>query len=178
MKSFALDFKTSGSSNEGSIEIGGVDHTKYAGQLATAPLNHTDGHWSVDKVDFSVGNKRINTDSNVVLGTYRSLHSSYFIALIPPFRPPKTQAQDTTSSSPHRSRKPTTAESPGRISMIVSTAISQYGMWISNRLTLEQSSSLLGPSFAPADTYPNPSRSQSPGPQQFPTPHNKNKAGP
>ena len=76
MQSFALDFKTSGSSNEGSIEFGGVDHTKYAGQLSTAPLNHTDGHWSVDKVDFSIGDKRFNTDSNVILGAYGSFYPS------------------------------------------------------------------------------------------------------
>ena len=144
MKSFALDFKTSASSNEGSIDFGGVDHTKYAGQLATVPLNQTDGHWSVDKVDFSVGNKRINADSNVVLGAYRSLHSSYLIDLTHRFRSPgQTQAQDTISSSLPRSRKPTTAKSPGRTSM-VSAAISQYGTWIPKPLDLEQSSCLVG----------------------------------
>ena len=70
MRSFALDFRPANSDHEASIEFGGVDHSKYAGQLAEAPLNHSDGHWAVDNVDFSVGNKRINTKSHVILGAY------------------------------------------------------------------------------------------------------------
>lgn len=74
MQSFALDFKVIGSDGSASIEFGGIDHSKYIGQLANAPLNSTDGHWAVDDVDFSVGNVRMNTSTYVVLGAYRSIH--------------------------------------------------------------------------------------------------------
>ncbi|KAF6235426.1 hypothetical protein HO173_006622 [Letharia columbiana] len=69
MQSFALDFKVTGSDGSASIEFGGIDHSKYVGQLANAPLNSTDGHWAVDDVDFSVGNVRMNTSTYVVLDT-------------------------------------------------------------------------------------------------------------
>lgn len=73
IQSFALDFKSAGSDGSASIEFGGIDHGKYAGELASAPLNSTDGHWAVDNVDFSIGNVRLNTSTYVVLGAYLSL---------------------------------------------------------------------------------------------------------
>lgn len=71
MSSFALDFNTAGSDHEASIEFGGVNHSRYAGELAMAPLNHTDGHWAIDNVDFSVGNVKLNDSAPVVLRAYR-----------------------------------------------------------------------------------------------------------
>lgn len=70
MSSFALDFKTAGSDYEASIEFGGVNHSSYAGELAMAPLNHTDRHWTIDNVGFSVGNVKLNDSAHVVLGAY------------------------------------------------------------------------------------------------------------
>ena len=76
MQSFALDFKTERSDGTASIDFGGIDHSKYEGQLARAPLNSTDGHWAVDDVDFSFDNLRMNTSTHVILGTYHCLHRS------------------------------------------------------------------------------------------------------
>ena len=73
MPSFALDFKTARSDGSASIEFGGIDHSKYAGQLARAPLNNTGGHWAIDNVDFSIGNVRMNTTTHVVLGVFCSI---------------------------------------------------------------------------------------------------------
>lgn len=70
MSSFALDFKTAGSDHEASIEFGGVNHSRYAGELAMAPLKHTDGHWAVDNVVFGVGNVKLNDSAHVMLGAY------------------------------------------------------------------------------------------------------------
>ena len=68
MQSFALDFKTAGSDGTASIDFGGIDHSKYEGQLAKAPLNSTDGHWAVDNVAFGFDNLRMNTSTQVILG--------------------------------------------------------------------------------------------------------------
>ncbi|KAM0797911.1 aspartic peptidase domain-containing protein [Usnea florida] len=68
IQSFALDFKTAGSDGTASIDFGGIDHSKYEGQLAKAPLNSTDGHWAVDNVDFGFDNLRMNTSTQVILG--------------------------------------------------------------------------------------------------------------
>ena len=68
MQSFALDFKTAGSDGPASIDFAGIDHSKYEGQLAKAPLNSTDGHWAVDNVDFSFDNLRMNSSTQVILG--------------------------------------------------------------------------------------------------------------
>lgn len=73
MSSFALDFKTAGSEHEASIEFGGVNHSRYVGELAMAPLNHTDRHWAIDNVVFSVGNVKLNDSAHVILGAYRLL---------------------------------------------------------------------------------------------------------
>ena len=73
IQSFALDFKLAGSDCSASIEFGGIDHGKYAGELASAPLNSTDGHWALDNVDFSIGSVRLNTTIHVVLGADLSL---------------------------------------------------------------------------------------------------------
>lgn len=77
MPSFALDFRTQGSDTSPSIEFGAIDHSKYVGPLASAPLNSTDGHWSVDNVDFSFDNVRMNTSINVILGAYRSVDEAF-----------------------------------------------------------------------------------------------------
>ena len=106
MKSFALDLKTSDLSNEGSLEFNGVDDTKFAGPLATAPLNNTDGHWSVDNVDFSVGNQRIKTDSNFILGAYPLSLSipSYFNLTCRFFRPRDRLRRRTQRHRPRTGR--------------------------------------------------------------------------
>ncbi|CAD6567777.1 MAG: hypothetical protein ASARMPREDX12_009454 [Alectoria sarmentosa] len=69
IQSFALDFRTAGSDGSACIEFNGIDHRKYAGRLASAPLNSTGGHWAVDNVDFSIGNVRMNTSTYLVLDT-------------------------------------------------------------------------------------------------------------
>lgn len=71
MSSFALDFNTAGSEHEASIEFGGVNYSRYAGELAMTPLNHTDGHWAIDNVDWTVENVKLNDSAHVVLGAYR-----------------------------------------------------------------------------------------------------------
>lgn len=109
MQSFALDFKTAGSNGTASIEFGGIDHSKYEGQLARAPLNSTDGHWAVDNVDFSFDNLRMNTSTHVILGAYHSLHP--ITDQMPRLNGCCTlqiQAQDPTSVPRKQSPKPIT----------------------------------------------------------------------
>ena len=68
-----MDFKNVGSDGSASIEFGGIDHSKYTGQLARVPLNTTGNHWAIDNVDFSIGNVSMNTHEQVILGAYRSI---------------------------------------------------------------------------------------------------------
>lgn len=93
MQSFAFDFNTANSDRSASIEFGNIDHSVYEGRLTRAPLNNTGGHWSVDNVDFTVGNVRITAAIQLVLGAYRSIgkdsHSDHL------FRSSQTQAQGT-----------------------------------------------------------------------------------
>ena len=73
MPSFALDLKPTAGSDDSSASIefgGGIDHSKYVGELAKAPLNATAGHWAVDDVDFSVGDVRLHSGAQIILGAY------------------------------------------------------------------------------------------------------------
>ena len=109
MQSFALDFKTTGSGSTASIDFGGIDHSRYEGQLARAPLNSTDGHWAVDNVDFSFDNLRLNTSTHVILGAYNYLHRSRFKhSRLNGCSTLQIQAQDPTSLPQNQSRKPIT----------------------------------------------------------------------
>ena len=110
MQSFALDFKTAGSDGSASIDFGGIDHSKYEGQLARAPLNSTDGHWAVDNVDFSFDNRRMNTSTHLILGAYHSLPPSITDQMLwlNGCSTLQIQAQDPTSLPRNQSLKPIT----------------------------------------------------------------------
>lgn len=115
-----------GSDGSASIEFGGIDHSKYTGQLARVPMNTTGNHWAIDNVDFSIGNVSMNTHEQVILGAYRSIDRISSTQLTV-FRSSQTQAQDTTSSPRHRSLKPTTVKSLEPSSLIRSIMIAGCG---------------------------------------------------
>ena len=119
MPSFALDLQATSLDAPASIEFGGIDHSRYVGQLASAPLNSTSGHWTVDNVDFSVGDVRMNVGTSSILGAYPSLDdgprsNDRFHSL-------QTRAQDTTFSSRQQSLKPTIAKCPEPCTVIFCT---------------------------------------------------------
>ena len=67
---FALNFQGQSvkSRNAPTMEIGQIDHTKYAGKLTRVPINSTTGLWATKNVTFSIRGQRMHEGGDLIFG--------------------------------------------------------------------------------------------------------------
>jgi len=67
---FAMNFRgqSAKSRNAPIMEIGRIDHTKYAGKLTRVPINSTTGHWATKNVTFSIRGQHMHEGADLIFG--------------------------------------------------------------------------------------------------------------
>lgn len=122
---FALDFSTKASDQKGpSMTFGGIDPTKFHGQLASTPIDRSTNRWTAKDITFSIRGEQLDESADMSFGTF-----STPIALGPPKidHHLQTLVAATTSTHPCPSPPPTIAKFPisicgGAATLAVTTA--------------------------------------------------------